>query len=59
VCSALGALAGFAPPAPTAPLALSPMGLPTAHFVTQTERAGVPAAYRSRAPPVALSLPSC
>jgi hypothetical protein len=53
VCSALGALAGLAPPAPTALLALSPLGLPTAHSVTQAERAGAPTAYRSRAPPVA------
>ena len=53
VCSALGALAGFAPPARTALLALFPVGLPMAHFVTQAERAGAPAAYRSRAPPVA------
>ena len=53
VCSALGALAGFAPPAPTALLALFPVGLPTAHSVVQTERVGAPAAYRSRAPPVA------
>ncbi len=53
VCSALGALAGFAPPAPTALLALFPEGLPTAHSVIQTERFGAPAAYRSRAPPVA------
>ncbi|HEX3521772.1 MAG TPA: DUF2946 family protein [Stellaceae bacterium] len=53
VCSALGALAGFAPPAPTALLVLSPVGLPTAHPVTQAERPGALAAYRSRAPPVA------
>ncbi len=53
VCSALGALAGFAPPAPTALLALSPAGPPTAHTVIQAECAGAPAAYRSRAPPVA------
>jgi hypothetical protein len=53
VCSALGALAGFAPPAPTALLALFPVGLPKAHSVTQAERVGAPAAYRSRAPPVA------
>jgi hypothetical protein len=53
VCSALGALAGFAPPAPAALLALFPVGLPTTHFVTQAERAGAPAAYRSRAPPFA------
>ncbi len=53
VCGSLGALAGFAPPAPTALLALSPAGLPTAHSVIQAERAGAPAAYRSRAPPLA------
>jgi hypothetical protein len=53
VCSALGALAGFAPPAPTALLALAPVGLPNAYSVIQAERAGAPAAYRSRAPPVA------
>ncbi len=33
--------------------ALSPVGLPTAHSVIQAERVGAPAAYRSRAPPVA------
>jgi Protein of unknown function (DUF2946) len=53
VCSALGALAGFAPPAPAALLALSPVGLPNAHSIIQAERVGAPAAYRSRAPPVA------
>jgi hypothetical protein len=53
VCSALGALAGLAPPAPMAMLALFPVGLPTAHPVIQAERVGTPAAYRSRAPPVA------
>jgi hypothetical protein len=53
VCSALGALAGLAPPAPTALLALFPIRLPTPHSVTQAERADAPAAYRSRAPPVA------
>src|SRR5271168_1645677 len=53
VCSALGSLAGFAPPSPTALLALAPAGLPTAHPITQAERVGAPAAYRSRAPPVA------
>jgi hypothetical protein len=53
VCSALGALASLAPPAPTALLAQFPVGLPTAHSVIQAERAGAPAAYRSRAPPVA------
>src|SRR5690348_11673222 len=34
VCTALGALAGFAPPASAALLVLFPTGLPTAHFVT-------------------------
>jgi hypothetical protein len=53
VCSALGALAGFAPPAPMALLAPVPVGLPAALFVTQAERVGAPAAYRSRAPPLA------
>ena len=53
VCSALGALAGFAPPAPTALLVPSPARLPAALFVIQAERVGAPAAYRSRAPPVA------
>jgi hypothetical protein len=53
VCSALGALAGFAPPALTALPALFRVALPTAHFVIQAERIGAPAAYRSRAPPVA------
>lgn len=53
VCSALGALAGFAPPAPMALLALAPAGLPKSYSVIQAERVGAPAAYRSRAPPVA------
>jgi hypothetical protein len=53
VCSALGALAGFTPPAPMALFALFPVALPTAHSVIQAERVGAPAAYRSRAPPVA------
>ena len=53
VCSALGSLAGFAPPAPIALLVPVPAGLPVAHFVTQAERVGAPAAYRSRAPPLA------
>src|SRR5438270_9386818 len=53
VCSALGALAGFAPPAPTVLLAMFPVGLPKAPCVIQTERACTPAAYHSRAPPLA------
>jgi hypothetical protein len=52
VCSALGALAGLVPPAPTALLVPAPAALPTAHFLVQTERFGAPAAYRSRAPPL-------
>jgi hypothetical protein len=52
VCSALGSLAAFAPPAATALLIPAPADLPTAHFLVQTERFGTPAAYRSRAPPV-------
>ena len=53
VCSALGALAGFAPPAPTTLVVPSPARLPAALFVIQAERVGAPAAYRSRAPPLA------
>ena len=53
VCSALGALAGLPPPSPTALAVPLPAGLPAAHFVIQAERARVPAAYRSRAPPPA------
>ena len=53
VCGALGALAGLPPPSPTALAVPLPAGLPAAHFVIQAERARVPAAYRSRAPPSA------
>ena len=53
VCGALGALAGLPPPSPTALAVPLPAGLPAAHFVIQAERARVPAAYRSRAPPPA------
>ena len=52
VCSALGSLAAFAPPAATALSAPAPATLPTAHFLVQTERSGPAAAYRSRAPPL-------
>jgi hypothetical protein len=52
VCSALGSLAAFAPPAATALSAPAPAALPTAHFLVQTERLGALAAYRSRAPPL-------
>jgi hypothetical protein len=53
VCSALGDLAGFAPPAPAVLSAPLPSGLPAAPFVIQAERVGATAAYRSRAPPIA------
>ena len=53
VCSALGALAGLALPAPTALLVPMPGGLPVTHFVIQADRFGASAAYRSRAPPLA------
>jgi hypothetical protein len=52
VCGALGALAGFVPPASMALLIPAPANLPTAHFLAQAERFDVPAAYRSRAPPL-------
>jgi hypothetical protein len=52
VCGALGALAGFVPPASTVLLIPAHANLPTAHFLAQTERFGAPAAYRSRAPPL-------
>jgi hypothetical protein len=53
VCSALGALAGFVAPASAALSVPAPGDLPTAHFLVQTARFGTPAAYRSRAPPLA------
>jgi len=53
VCSALGSLAGLAPPSPTA----LPVPLPTEPPATLSlivgESVGAPAAYRSRAPPLA------
>jgi hypothetical protein len=52
VCSALGALAGFAAPAPAALAIPVSTGLPAAQPVVEFEPAGTPAAYRSRAPPV-------
>jgi hypothetical protein len=52
VCSALGALAGFVPPTPTALPAPSAADLPKAHFLVQTARFEALAAYRSRAPPL-------
>jgi Protein of unknown function (DUF2946) len=53
VCSSLGPLAGLTLPAAPALLLAAPSGLPAAHFVIQPERIGAPAAYRSRAPPLA------
>lgn len=53
VCSALGALAAFAPPTPTALPVPFPAERPTAHFVSQVKPVGAPSAYRSRAPPLA------
>jgi hypothetical protein len=53
VCSALGSLAAIAPPAPAALSLPLPAGLPASHSVIQAERVGAPAAYRSRAPPLA------
>ena len=52
VCSSLGTLAGFVPPALAALSAPAPATLPTTHFLVQTGRFDVPAAYRSRAPPL-------
>jgi Protein of unknown function (DUF2946) len=52
VCSALGALLGFVPPASAELSAPAPADLPTTHFLAQTEHFHVPAAYRSRAPPL-------
>ena len=53
VCSAIGSLAAFAPPAPAALSFPLPVGLPVAQSVIQAERVGAPAGYRSRAPPLA------
>jgi hypothetical protein len=53
VCSALGALAGFVPPAPTALSVPLSAALPEALPLTATQPAGVPSGYRSRAPPLA------
>jgi hypothetical protein len=53
VCSALGALATFVPPAAVALSIPAPADLPEAHFLVEVTRFGTPAAYRSRAPPLA------
>ena len=53
VCSAIGSLAAITPPAPAALSLPLPAGLPAAHSVIRAKRVGAPAAYRSRAPPLA------
>lgn len=53
VCSALGALAGLAPPAQVALSVPDAVGLPTALPITQSKPVGTAAGYRSRAPPIA------
>jgi len=53
VCGALGALAGLPPPSPTALSVPLPAGLPATPSVIEGESLGAPAAYRSRAPPLA------
>jgi hypothetical protein len=53
VCSTLNALAGFVLPVPPALSFPTPAGLWAGHFVIQAERVRAPAAYRSRAPPLA------
>jgi hypothetical protein len=53
VCSALGALAGLAVPAPTALAVPARVALPAALPISESEPFGPPAAYRSRAPPLA------
>jgi hypothetical protein len=53
VCSALGALVGFAPPTPVVLLAPLPTTLPAAPPSVQHRAAGTTAGYRSRAPPIA------
>jgi hypothetical protein len=52
-CSALGALAWFAPAAVLALPVPLPVALPVALAAIDGQPAGVPLAYRSRAPPVA------
>jgi len=53
VCSTLGALAGFVPPTPIALSVPLPAGLPATLSLAESESVGAPAAYRSRAPPLA------
>ena len=53
VCSTLNALAGFVLAAPPTLSFPTPARLPAAPFVIQAARTAAPAAYRSRAPPIA------
>jgi hypothetical protein len=53
VCSALGSLAGLAPPSPTALPVPLPTGLRATLSVIEGQSVGAPAAYRARAPPLA------
>jgi hypothetical protein len=53
VCSAVGTLAGFAPTAVAALPLPPPAAMPVALAAIHGAPAGVPLAYRSRAPPVA------
>ena len=53
VCSALGTFAALALPTPPALLLPILAGLPATLSLPESESVGAPAAYRSRAPPVA------
>jgi peptidoglycan/LPS O-acetylase OafA/YrhL len=53
VCSTLGALAGFVPPTLIALSVPLLAGLPATLSLDESESAGAPAAYHSRAPPLA------
>jgi hypothetical protein len=53
VCSSLGSLAGLTPPSPTALSVPLPTRLRATLSVIEGESFGAPAAYRSRAPPLA------
>ena len=53
VCSSLGSLTGLAQPSPTALPVPLPAGLRATLSVIEGESRGAPAAYRSRAPPLA------
>jgi hypothetical protein len=53
VCSALGALAGLAPPPQVELSVPDAVGLPAALPIAQSTPVGAAAGYRSRAPPIA------